>query len=117
MADRMVRFSCACFSMVFGQAPEDLVEVTADLARLDQGAEQMGEDLRVLGAGSRQRRSMLEIEAHLVEDPGQRRILHLRSQNAERPHHREPGIDHRRQLSGDDRDFSQLDPVGECPGS
>ena len=34
-----------------GQASEYLVEISAGLSGLDQGAEQIGEDLRVLGAG------------------------------------------------------------------
>ena len=57
-----------------GQALQDIVEVTARFAGLDQCAEQVGEHLRMLGAGRRQRRSVLEIEPDFVQDPSQCRI-------------------------------------------
>ena len=107
----------ACFSMVVARLDQHLVQVSAGLTGLDQGAEQVGEDLRVLGAGGRQRRSVLEVEPDLAQDPGQ---LLFSAWAARMPSDRTTDrpestmVDSCRVIDGDLR---QLDPVGESRGS
>jgi hypothetical protein len=63
------------------------------------------------GQRRRQRRPLLDVDAHLVDDRRQWPALGLLGQDVERAQQRQARVDHRRELTGQNRDVFELDPV------
>ena len=99
--------------MVSARLRKYFVEVPAHFPCLDQGAEEMREHLRVLCTRGRERGTMLQILPDGLEYLRKGGIFDLGRQDPEGADHRQTGVDHRRELTGDDCHLAQLDPIGE----
>ncbi len=95
------------------QSLQDAVEHTAGLTGAHHRHEEAIERLRVLGERGGERCAPFDVEPNLIDDFGERLALGLFGEDVERPQHREPGADHRRELTREDRDVLELDPVGQ----
>ena len=113
IADLTLRRSSTCFSIVVASRMEHAVEHTAGLTGAHHRDVEAVERLRVLGERRRQRRALLDVEADLVDDRGERLVLRLLGEDVQRTQQRQAGVDHRRELAREDRDVLQLDPVRE----
>ena len=84
------------------EALEDGVEDTARLAGRDHVREQVVEDLGVLAHGVGEAGAALHVHAGLLEDLGEGLVLLLAAQDLEALHERQTGVDHDRELAGED---------------
>ena len=114
MAERTFWRSSTCFSSVVESLRSTAVELTADLAGPDHRDVEGREHLRELLERGRERRPLLDVQADLEHRLAKRLGLDLVGEHAERPHEREAGGDHRRQLAAHERDVLQGDPVGDA---
>ena len=87
---------------VGGQALEDRVEDAARLARRDHVGEEVVEGLGVLAHGVGQAGPALHVHARLLQDLGEVLVLLLGAQDLQALHEGQPGVDHDRELAGED---------------
>ncbi len=96
-----------------GQSQEHAVQHAPGLAGADHGDIETVERLRVLGECGREARPALDVHAHLVRDLGQDLVVGLLREDVQRAQQRQTGVDHRCELSREDRDVLHLDLVAE----
>jgi hypothetical protein len=92
------------------QALEDDVEDTAGLAGGDHVGVEVVERLRVLPQRVRERGTGLHVLAHLEEDLLEDAVVLLRAEDLQALHERQAGVDHDRELPGEDGDLLAGDP-------
>ena len=85
------------------EAEQNRVENTARFTRGDHVDVQIGERLRMLAQRVGERVTALDVVHDLARDVGQNLVFGLLRQNVERLHERQAGVDHGRELAGEDR--------------
>src|SRR5581483_4243122 len=93
------------------EAHQDRVENTARLAGRHHVHVQIAEGLRVFPQGVGDRVTGLDVEHDGPRDGLERWVLTLLRENVERLDQRQTGVDHRRELAGEDDDVAHLDPA------
>jgi hypothetical protein len=94
---------------VDGEPPEDGVQDAADLTGGDQVDVQLVEDLRVLAQRVREGGALLDGVLDRAEHLREGLVLGLARQDLEALHQRQAGVDHGRQLAGEDLQVLRLD--------
>src|SRR6185312_5442797 len=92
-----------------GEAHEDRIENTARLTGGDHVDVELRERLGMLAERVGHGVAGFDVEHDLSRDVFQRRVLALLRQDVKRLHEREAGVDHRRELAGEDDDVAHLD--------
>src|SRR6185369_8643438 len=87
---------------------ENGVENTADLTRLDERGVEVGEDPRMLLAGVGERVAGLDVVLDLADDLAERGRLALRAEDLQALQDGKAGVDHGRELAGEDHDVVVL---------
>ncbi len=96
---------------VDGEAVEDRVENTADLTCGAQLHVELVEHLRMILQRVRERRARLNATLHREDALLHRRAVGLGCENVQALHERKAGVDHRRELAGEDEQVSLSDAV------
>src|SRR5215212_2594815 len=99
-----------------GDAQQRLLEHAAGLAGAGHGDEERREDLGVALERAAQREPGFDVLADVGDDVGQQLVLGLRLERVERAQDRHARADHRRELTGEDRQVGRLDPLHEVEG-
>ena len=95
------------------QALENRVEDTARLARRHHVGEQRVERLRVLAHRVGERGARLDVGARLQNDGREVLVLFLRAENVEALDERQAGVDHHRELAGEDGEVLGADLLAD----
>ena len=96
-----------------GQAVEDLVEDTAELAGADHAHVEPAEHLGVLLERVGQADAGLDVGAHLADDLGELLVRRLLLEDVQAAQHREAGVDHGRELAREDGEVLGLDAAAD----